>query len=102
MKSLIQKLGNCIQFSEEKMQNALKTIEKENLYASFGLVEDLSDDELMDIEGGDCFINFCHSQSDSSNDSNSKNHNGNGNGSGKSSGSSYSSTNGNSSGRTGS
>ena len=84
------------------MQNALKTIEKENLYASFGLVEDLSDDELMDIEGGDCFINFCHSQSDSSNDSNSKNHNGNGNGSGKSSGSSYSSTNGNSSGRTGS
>ena len=36
------------------MLTTLKAIEKGNLYASFGLVEDLSDDELMDIEGGGC------------------------------------------------
>ena len=35
------------------MLTTLKAIEKGNLYASFGLVEDLSDDELMDTEGGD-------------------------------------------------
>ncbi|MGP1368351.1 MAG: hypothetical protein ACTTKX_03695 [Treponema sp.] len=36
------------------MLTTLKAIEKGNLYASFGLVEDLSDDELMDTEGCGC------------------------------------------------
>lgn len=40
------------------MFGTLKTVEDYNLYASFGLVDGLSDDELMDINGGDCGINI--------------------------------------------
>lgn len=39
------------------MFGTLKTVEDHNLYSSFGLVDGLSDDELMDINGGDCFVN---------------------------------------------
>lgn len=38
------------------MFGTLKTVEEQNLYASFGIVDGLSDDELMDINGGDCFV----------------------------------------------
>ena len=34
------------------MSKALKTVEQGNLYTSFGLVEDLSEDEMMDVDGG--------------------------------------------------
>lgn len=34
------------------MSKALQTVEQGNLYASFGLIEDLSEDEMMDIDGG--------------------------------------------------
>ncbi len=37
------------------MQNALKTIEEGNLYSRFGLVEGLSEDEMMDVDGGGRF-----------------------------------------------
>lgn len=39
------------------MFGALKTVEDHNLYASFGLVDGLSDDELEDVNGGWC-VNF--------------------------------------------
>ena len=39
------------------MSKALQTVEQGNLYASFGLIEDLSEDEMMDIDGGWCGCN---------------------------------------------
>ena len=60
------------------MFGALKTVEAHNLYASFGLVDGLSDDELEDVNGGWCVhfsVTICSG-------------NGNGNGSGNSGGSS--------------
>lgn len=62
------------------MFGALKTVEDHNLYASFGLVDGLSDDELEDVNGGWC-VNFTVTIC-------SGNGNGNGNGSGNSGGSS--------------
>lgn len=64
------------------MFGALKTVEDHNLYASFGLVDGLSDDELEDVNGGWC-VNFTVTIC-----SGNGNGNGNGNGSGNSGGSS--------------
>ena len=36
------------------MFGALKTVEDHNLYASFGLVDNLEENELQDINGGWC------------------------------------------------
>lgn len=36
------------------MFGALKTVENHNLYASFGLIDNLEEDELQDINGGWC------------------------------------------------
>lgn len=66
------------------MFGALKTVENHNLYASFGLVDGLSDDELEDVNGGWCVhftVTICSGNGNG-------NDNGNGNGSGNSSGSS--------------
>lgn len=41
------------------MFGALKTVEDHNLYASFGLVDGLSENELTDINGGDCTLSIC-------------------------------------------
>lgn len=43
------------------MFGALKTVEDHNLYASFGLVDGLSENELTDINGGDCTLSICFS-----------------------------------------
>lgn len=39
------------------MFGALKTVENHNLYASFGLIDNLEEDELQDINGGWCGCN---------------------------------------------
>ncbi len=39
------------------MFGALKTVENHNLYASFGLIDNLEEDELQDINGGWCACN---------------------------------------------
>ena len=36
------------------MFGALKTVEDHNLYASFGLIDNLEENELQDINGGWC------------------------------------------------
>lgn len=56
-KSKIKKRFCAITKKGKKMFGTLKTVEEQNLYASFGIVDGLSDDELMDINGGDCFVN---------------------------------------------
>lgn len=38
------------------MFKSLKTIEDHNLYTSFGLVDGLAEDELMEVNGGGCFV----------------------------------------------
>lgn len=72
------------------MFGALKTVEDHNLYASFGLIDNLEENELQDINGGWCgcdnFTITIKTGSDNGNDS------GNGNGSGNSGGSSGSSS----------
>ncbi len=39
------------------MFGALKTVENHNLYASFGLIDNLEENELQDINGGWCVCN---------------------------------------------
>lgn len=39
------------------MFRALKTVEEHNLYASFGLIDNLEENELQDINGGWCVCN---------------------------------------------
>lgn len=39
------------------MFGTLKTVEEHNLYANFGLIDNLKEDELQDINGGWCGCN---------------------------------------------
>ena len=88
---------------EKLMFGALKTVEDHNLYASFGLVDGLSENELEAINGGmslnititaSCDLNFGTSgnNNNTGNGSGSGNNNGSNNGSGNSGGSSGSSS----------
>lgn len=83
------------------MFGALKTVEDHNLYASFGLVDGLSEDELENTNGGmsfSCNLSFT-AEINTGNQGNNNNSghgsgcgNGNGNDSGNSGGSSGSSS----------
>lgn len=61
-----QKIKNVVAQLQKgkKMFGTLKTVEEQSLYASFGIVDGLSDDELMDINGGalvsgtGCWVNI--------------------------------------------
>lgn len=72
------------------MFGALKTVEDHNLYASFGLIDNLEENELQDINGGWCGCDGLSITIGSNNGNN--NGIGNGNGSGNSGGSSGSSS----------
>lgn len=79
------------------MFGALKTVEDHNLYASFGLIDNLEENELQDINGGWCAcdglsITLTITTGSNTTGSNNGNNSGNGNGSGNSGGSSGSSS----------
>ena len=71
---------------------ALKTVEDHNLYASFGLIDNLEENELQDINGGWCACDGLSITFTITTGSNNGNNSGNGNGSGNSGGSSGSSS----------
>lgn len=74
------------------MFGALKTVEDHNLYASFGLIDNLEENELQDINGGWCACDGLSITFTITTGSNNGNNSGNGNGSGNSGGSSGSSS----------
>ena len=74
------------------MFGALKTVEDHNLYASFGLIDNLEENELQDINGGWCACDGLSITLTITTGSNNGNNSGNGNGSGNSGGSSGSSS----------
>lgn len=74
------------------MFGALKTVEDHNLYASFGLIDNLEENELQDINGGWCACDGLSITFTITKGSNNGNNSGNGNGSGNSGGSSGSSS----------
>lgn len=79
---------------EKLMFGALKTVENHNLYASFGLIDNLEENELQDINGGWCVCNgfSVNITTNSNNGSENGSNNGSGNFGGSSGSSSSSSS----------